>query len=123
MADAGLTLITAVQRFVKVWRQASAAAQARRPQGRLTAPATFEPAAVAARWRAWREANGWTPRTGRYTGGTRRAGAAGRWHERRQARLSGPIIWNDSTAPLGASVPNLRRRSDGRAGRSGTRRP
>lgn len=96
-----LSAITAVQRFVKVWRQASA------PQ-----PA---PVAMAARWRAWREANGWPTRADRYTRGTRRGGAGDRWRERRLARqraLEG--------LPDDAGDDRPWRRS---AGRSGTRRP
>ena len=93
-----LTLVTAVQRFVKVWRQASA-------------PPKPEPAAMAARWRAWRETTGWPPRTTGYARGSRRAGAAGRWHERRLARLESDV------GPGGAGGPRRR------ASRSGTRRP
>ena len=44
-----LTLVTAVQRFVKVWRQASVVQVARPRWSRPT---------VEARWRAWREATG-----------------------------------------------------------------
>jgi CDP-diacylglycerol--glycerol-3-phosphate 3-phosphatidyltransferase len=107
----GLTVFTAGQRFVRVWQQANAAGDrppplerpvfARRgsppvsplhPLARTTSADGREPLTpVAARWRAWREANGWVPRSARYTDGSRRAGGgsgASRWHERRQARLS-----------------------------------
>jgi CDP-diacylglycerol--glycerol-3-phosphate 3-phosphatidyltransferase len=88
-----LTMATAVQRFVKVWRQANAAGQRPPPLERSTlvrrsSYARGEPPAVAARWRAWREANGWVPRSARYVDGSRRAGAAARWQERRRARLA-----------------------------------
>ena len=140
-----LTAVTAVQRFVKVWRQASvppaAPPPAAPPSAAPASPpppppptaspaapdpvtaATGEPAAMAARWRAWREASGWTPRTGYYTSGTRRAGAAGRWRERRMGRL-------ERLADL--DHPNGTDHHDGRGGevgarrrsrRSGTRRP
>lgn len=110
----GLTLVTAVQRFVKVWRQATAAGvpssseppvgdrddeaggggaspaeageTAGARSGRSGAPVLPE-LAVAARWRAWREANGWAPRHPHYSPGSAQAGAADRWRERRRARL------------------------------------
>jgi CDP-diacylglycerol--glycerol-3-phosphate 3-phosphatidyltransferase len=94
-----LTTVTAAQRFVKVWRQASK-------------PPKPEPVAMAARWRAWREANGWSPRAERYARGTRRAGAADRWRERRLARLA------DLDREFDSDEAVRRRR-----GRSGTRRP
>jgi len=71
-----LTAITAVQRFVKVWRQATQPPQA---------PV---PVAMAERWRAWREANGWgaaTLRPNRFAQGTQRRSS--RWQERRTERL------------------------------------
>jgi CDP-diacylglycerol--glycerol-3-phosphate 3-phosphatidyltransferase len=74
-----LTLVTAVQRFVKVWRQATAAGV----PTRATTPAPPPMAEVAsARWRAWREANGSRP--GRFAHGTRRSST---WRERRAARF------------------------------------
>lgn len=89
----GLTVATAAQRFVKVWRQANAAGHGPPPVARpvvvrRSAYAQGEPAAVAARWRAWREANGWVPRSARYTDGSYRSRAAARWQERRRARLA-----------------------------------
>lgn len=126
----GLTVVTAAQRFVRVWQQANAAGDrppplerpvfARRhtvsaldPLVRNRANGTNAPngtngagpqpiAPVAARWRAWREANGWVPRSARYTDGSRRAGtgsAASRWHERRQARLRQARRDEGDTAP------------------------
>jgi CDP-diacylglycerol--glycerol-3-phosphate 3-phosphatidyltransferase len=77
-----LSAITAVQRFVKVWRQASR-------------PPKPQPVAMAERWRAWRVSNGWGeartarrsgPRSNRFAQGTRRTGGT-RWQERRLARL------------------------------------
>jgi CDP-diacylglycerol--glycerol-3-phosphate 3-phosphatidyltransferase len=103
----GLTLITAVQRFVKVWRQATPAARAAgsdtgaRTESAASGGAGSGGAAsgadagreagltpVGLRWRAWREANGWTPRSSRFADGTRRSNATARWHERRRARLA-----------------------------------
>jgi len=89
----GLTALTAVQRFVKVWRVATAAGQGPPPAVRTgfvgrAGYARGEPPAVAARWRAWREANGWVPRSSRYADGSHRASASARWQERRQARLA-----------------------------------
>jgi CDP-diacylglycerol--glycerol-3-phosphate 3-phosphatidyltransferase len=89
----GLTVITAGQRFVKVWRHATAAGQGPPPAARpvfvrRSGYARGEPPAVAARWRAWREANGWAPRSARYADGSHRATASARWQERRQARLA-----------------------------------
>jgi CDP-diacylglycerol---glycerol-3-phosphate 3-phosphatidyltransferase len=112
----GLTLITALQRFVKVWRQATAAgvAAATSTLAETSTPvATATPAsaaarsadkvadadsdaatpeasvlselAVTARWRAWREANGWAPRSPRYAPASQ-TGAAERWRERRRIR-------------------------------------
>ena len=103
-----LTAATAVQRFVKVWRQANAAGQRPPPQERpvlvrRSGYARAEPPAVAARWRAWREANGWVPRSARYADGSRRAGAAARWQERRQARLA--RLAGDQDPETGAARP------------------
>jgi CDP-diacylglycerol--glycerol-3-phosphate 3-phosphatidyltransferase len=111
----GLTMLTALQRFVKVWRQANAAGHGPPPSEsrpifvRRTAYARGDAPAVAARWRAWREAGGWTPRSARYADGTRRGSGSVRWRERREARLSRLADEATGRAPL----PR----------RSGTRRP
>lgn len=110
----GLTMFTAGQRFVKVWRQATAAeglghrrhligersagsaaewhsrpvptAASTRQDGRADGPVGPPLPTVSARWRAWREGTGWVPRSERYARGTRRDGAADHWRERRLAR-------------------------------------
>jgi CDP-diacylglycerol--glycerol-3-phosphate 3-phosphatidyltransferase len=83
-----LTAVTALQRFVMVWRQANAAGHRPPPADRRMfvrrAPAAYEAAPMSARWRAWREANGWVPRAERY--GDRSRPAAIRRQERRDAR-------------------------------------
>jgi CDP-diacylglycerol--glycerol-3-phosphate 3-phosphatidyltransferase len=99
-----LTLLTAVQRFVRVWRQASAPPKPERPES-----------VVAMRWRAWREANGWMPRTERYARGSRRRGAS-RVRERRLARLERTRI--ERRQQPAADPPTGRR-----VWRSGSRRP
>jgi CDP-diacylglycerol--glycerol-3-phosphate 3-phosphatidyltransferase len=87
----GLTVLTAFQRFVRVWRQATAAGQGPPPPGRrvFSRRGEFEYPAVAARWRAWREANGWVPWSARYSSGSARLSASARRRERRQTRRSG----------------------------------
>jgi CDP-diacylglycerol--glycerol-3-phosphate 3-phosphatidyltransferase len=75
-----LGLITAGQRFVKVWRQASKGATQEEN-------AAVGPVAMTERWRAWRQANGWgsaAPSSNHFPRGTRRSS---RWQERRRARL------------------------------------
>lgn len=87
----GLTSVTAIQRFVKVWRQANAAGHRPPPPERrvFVRKSGFEAAPMSARWRAWREANGWTPRpSSARAGGARPASAAARREARRQARLA-----------------------------------
>lgn len=94
-----LTSATALQRFVKVWRQASVPATTT-PTTTATTTATISatttntattaqpppaPAPVAERWRAWRESTGWVPRSEREPGSLRRGRAAERWRERRSA--------------------------------------
>lgn len=86
-----LTCVTAVQRFVKVWRQATASGQgpatvARARRGYVRVPVTGDPVAMSVRWRAWREANGWMPRSARYSDGTRRPATTSRWQQRRIER-------------------------------------
>jgi CDP-diacylglycerol---glycerol-3-phosphate 3-phosphatidyltransferase len=112
-----LTTLTAVQRFVNVWRHATAAGQGPPPAARPVfarrgSYARGESPAVAARWRAWREANGWVPRSARYADGSQRRRASARWQERRQARLA-RLSGEDSSAE--AAPP--------RRGRYGSRRP
>jgi CDP-diacylglycerol--glycerol-3-phosphate 3-phosphatidyltransferase len=85
-----LSCVTAVQRFVTVWRQA----------GKPPAPLPVEPTAVVLRWRAWREEragrDAWWARAprgpasspgGGFLAGSRRPGggaANSRWLERRE---------------------------------------
>ena len=88
-----LTGFTAGQRFVKVWRQATAQGQGPPPAERpvlvrRAGYAAGETPAMAVRWRAWREANGWFPREGRWAEGRNRGSASLRWQQRRQARLA-----------------------------------
>ena len=54
----GLCIVTAIQRFVKVWRQASAdtPALARAAATDRFSAAAWRPARVESRWRSWREA-------------------------------------------------------------------
>ena len=125
-----LTCFTAVQRFVRVWRQTTAAGDGPPPAERpvLVRRAGYfhgirseEQTAMGARWRAWREANGRTARAerpplwARYGETARPGSAAARWQERRQARLTrrGRI----SGEPTDSAQP-LRRSSGG-----GPRRP
>jgi CDP-diacylglycerol--glycerol-3-phosphate 3-phosphatidyltransferase len=87
----GLTVITAGQRFVKVWRQATAAGAGPPPATRpvfvrRAGYARGDLPPVSARWRAWRESNGWAPRSARYPDRASRANASPRWRERREAR-------------------------------------
>ncbi len=94
-----LTSATAVQRFVMVWRQANAAGQRPAPAERrvFVRRPGYEVTPMSVRWRAWREANGWTARlerseraerAERYGRRARPGSASTRWQERRQARLS-----------------------------------
>jgi len=112
----GLTVLTAIQRFVNVWRHATAAGQGPPPAPpvfvRRSGYARSESPAVAARWRAWREASGWVPRSARYADGSHRASASARWQERRQARLA--RLSGDEGASETAPLPRRR---------YGTRRP
>jgi len=75
-----LALITAGQRFGKVWRQASTGTKQEEN-------AAVGPVAMAERWRAWRQANGWggaASTSNHFARGTRRAS---RWQDRRRARM------------------------------------
>ncbi len=85
-----LTAVTAVQRFVMVWRQANAAGQRPAPAERrvFVRRPGYEAAPMSVRWRAWREANGWASRPERYGERARPGSASARWQERRQARLA-----------------------------------
>ena len=88
-----LTAATAVQRVVKVWKQANAAGHRPPPGERrvFVRRPGYEPMPMSARWRAWREANGWLPPgVGEgYGERSRPTSAAARWQERRRARLTG----------------------------------
>jgi CDP-diacylglycerol--glycerol-3-phosphate 3-phosphatidyltransferase len=102
-----LSLVTAGQRFVTVWRQAE----------KPPAPLPVEPAAVVLRWRAWREeraagrdTTSWVrsprgpgrPSGGGFFSGSRRPGAGtaeGRWHERRLQRRLRLNEQQSSSAP------------------------
>lgn len=68
-----LTLATAVQRFVMVWRQASSAPR--------EAPPRWRTGRVESRWRQWRE-------TAVLRSGPERRAPGGRWRERRQRVLA-----------------------------------
>lgn len=112
-----LTIVTALQRFVKVWRQATVSAS-RAPDGRhaadrvpveatsplpgsVGATASVDPMLLTERWRAWRESTGWVPRAERAAAGNRR-GAAG---QRRPRRL---------LPDQAAEAPHVRRRRSAR---------
>jgi CDP-diacylglycerol---glycerol-3-phosphate 3-phosphatidyltransferase len=106
-----LTAVTALQRFLTVWRQATASGQGPPATRRVSQQrGDFEHAPMGERWRAWREANLWAPRSGRYPGSPRST-AGRRWHERREARLARLRREGREDAPAGS-----RRRS-------GSRRP
>jgi CDP-diacylglycerol--glycerol-3-phosphate 3-phosphatidyltransferase len=116
-----LTIVTALQRFVKVWRQATISAARPRtgcdtddrvpptfghalsPETPDTVAASVDPMLLTERWRAWRESTGWVPRAERAGAGTRR-GEAG---QRRPRRLP---------PDQAAEAPHVRRRRS-------TRRP
>jgi CDP-diacylglycerol---glycerol-3-phosphate 3-phosphatidyltransferase len=103
-----MTVLTAVQRFVKVWRQAS------RPPQAEAAPA---PVAMAERWRAWREANGWgasTEGANRFAQGTRRGPTT--WQRRRAARIEQLEQLDRAEKGDGQVTPGWRRKP-------GSRRP
>ena len=99
-----LTALTAIQRFIRVWRQASRPSAAEPISG---------PVAMAERWRAWRAANGWGSQTStrgsRYARGTRRGE---RWRDRRRARLE--RLEREESADAGAIGTPWRWRSDSR---------
>jgi len=110
-----LTALTAIQRFIRVWRQAS------RPTADVptanvptaSVPAAPERVAMAERWRAWRAANAWGSQTStrghRYARGTRRGE---RWRDRRRARLE--RLEREESADVDAISTPWRWRSDSR---------
>ncbi|HEX9547521.1 MAG TPA: CDP-alcohol phosphatidyltransferase family protein [Acidimicrobiales bacterium] len=104
-----LTALTAIQRFIRVWRQASRPSAAEPISG----PPISGPVAMAERWRAWRAANGWggetSARDRRYARGTRRGE---RWRDRRRARLE--HLDREEPADAGAIGTPWRWRSDSR---------
>lgn len=86
-----LSSLTAVQRFISVWKQANAQGKNPPPrvagQWRPSRRAGFEAAPVADRWRAWREANGWgSGPEGFASRRTRPSPHGSRWGDRRRAR-------------------------------------
>lgn len=85
-----LTAGTAVQRFVMVWRQANAAGHRPPPAERriFVRRAGYETLPMSARWRAWREANGWVSRPERYRDRARPGSASTARQQRREARLA-----------------------------------
>ncbi len=84
-----LTLLTAGQRFVKVWRQATAAGLAAPP---VVVPPVEPLTAAAARWRAWLDAGGRPARPGPPGHAARRSERGGTWSERRHARLEDRMV-------------------------------
>lgn len=106
-----LTSLTALQRFVRVWRQAGKPAAA--PAGeRQPADSLGGLTPVGARFRAWRESNGWRNGTlwpSRFSQGTRRSGAT-RWEQRRLARHERAEREGEGAGP----AASWRRRADGR---------
>jgi CDP-diacylglycerol---glycerol-3-phosphate 3-phosphatidyltransferase len=121
-----LSLVTAGQRFVKVWRQAD----------RPPAPLPVEPTAVVLRWRAWREERAgrearsatWWARAPRgpgsstsggfFSGSRRPSSGAGRWHERRLARRQ--RVLGDRDFPTGDAHQERRTEGDGMSTRRGS---
>ena len=90
-----LTVVTNVQRFVKVWKQASVArpiAAPVRPRG-----------AAASRWRAWRASVQGNRTRSRSTRASRRAGGSpsSRWQARRRERVTagGAGTWRRRSMP------------------------
>lgn len=134
-----LTVITAVQRFTKVWRQGPMPRPAA-PSMADTAPrvvAAWRPGRVESRWRAWREEavarserasheglvgiSGAPRRNGAASGRWRTGAPAGRWRARRQGALAGRPVGsgrsarasaNRSSAPREHATGAWRRRTD-----------
>lgn len=116
-----LTVMTAVQRFTKVWRQGPLPTPAAAPMGTEApaAVAAWRPGRVESRWRAWRQEavtrsqRGWREGQGDSPEGARRAGApvgrwragapAGRWRARRQGALAGRPSRTGRSTRMGAS--------------------
>jgi CDP-diacylglycerol--glycerol-3-phosphate 3-phosphatidyltransferase len=122
-----MTVLTAVQRFVKVWRQASRPPAPAAPAPASPAPASPAPAspaeaapapvAMTERWRAWREANGWgasTSGANRFAEGTRRGPTT--WQRRRAARIQQLEQLDRAEQGDGQVTPGWRRKP-------GSRRP
>ena len=122
-----LSVVTAGQRFVKVWRQAN----------KPPAPLPVEPTAVVLRWRAWREERAgrdatrsatWWARAPRgpgsstsggfFSGSRRPSSGAGRWHERRLARRR--RLLQDRDYPTGDTHQDRRAEGDGMPTRRGS---
>lgn len=104
-----LTSITAVQRFVKVWRQATIAGMSGAAAGETAVPETATGAAPTERWRAWRQQG-----TSRDNGGrvvpsrpnpvnhdNRSPHPATRWEDRRAARQRSRADVDDAAGPAG----------------------
>jgi len=102
----GLTLATAVGRFVRVWQAATAGGRGPDLRQRRSRRVGYETGALSARWRAWREANA---RALRYRPNPGAGAAVGsktvstRWQDRRQARRAGgakgepAVLWRRPT--------------------------
>jgi CDP-diacylglycerol--glycerol-3-phosphate 3-phosphatidyltransferase len=114
-----LTALTAIQRFIRVWRQASRPSAEEPISGPpisgppISGPPISGPVAMAERWRAWRAANAWGSQTStrgsRYARGTRRGE---RWRDRRRARLE--RLDREESADADAISTPWRWRSDSR---------
>jgi CDP-diacylglycerol--glycerol-3-phosphate 3-phosphatidyltransferase len=125
----GLCVLTAVQRFWKVWRQATVELKGEQLPARATALssatsaalAAWRPARVESRWRDWREARAATAAGSRPARAVRPARARRRAGEPLSTRLrsvlaserSGPVRSGRPTTP--ASVRREKRRQEGAA--------
>ncbi len=111
-ATLALTILTAVQRFVTVWRQGAVAGASLPPPG-SAGPRTvagWRPARVESRWRAWREEavaraeRAWREGPMETSERSRRAGApAGRWRARRHGAPAGRSTRTTRGARAGAN--------------------
>lgn len=122
-----LTVVTAVQRFAKVWRQGPLPTPAAASMGiDAAAPvAVWRPGRVESRWRAWRQEavtrsqRGWREGQGDSSEGSRRVGApagrwragapAGRWRARRQGALAGRSRRTGRSTRVGTSRSSVPR--------------